>query len=349
MTNSKSNNRPAVGDYGYNYWNNNYPIQTDYNGTITTNAPSTSGYNGNQWGPDAAKNHSITGVTQYSINVPAPWGTTKTNPWLNQFSILDNGDVLWNNNPTEVPIIFFGDKVGNPVLEGAGNESIKAESPMALSTFKTKILNDYSKKPGGILELKNLLASKGAISSRDAAMSLKTGDNIDQVLINGITIAASEGSRANWILSQQGSKKFISFEDYLKDPSKIPDYSGAQGGSGIPSRTVSISRTKFRPEDFDIAIDQLFQATLGRGATKDELNGFVKQMQSYENKHPQKTVTIRHGNTQTSTTSGGVNADYAQSKMREQALASPEAEGYNKATKYLDYFTQALNAPIKLV
>jgi len=34
--------------------------------------------------------------------------------------------------------------------------------------------------------------------------------------------------------------------------------------------------------------------------------------------------------------------------MRDQALADPEAEGYNKATKYLSYFKEALQAPQEL-
>jgi hypothetical protein len=46
--------------------------------------------------------------------------------------------------------------------------------------------------------------------------------------------------------------------------------------------------------------------------------------------------------------SGGVSNEAAMAMARDQALASPEAENYNKATKYLEYFREALDSPIQL-
>jgi hypothetical protein len=59
-------------------------------------------------------------------------------------------------------------------------------------------------------------------------------------------------------------------------------------------------------------------------------------------------VTTRSGNTTTSTTSGGVSQQEQQLAMREMALEDPEAESYNKATTYLNYFREALASPIQL-
>jgi len=92
----------------------------------------------------------------------------------------------------------------------------------------------------------------------------------------------------------------------------------------------------------------LFQQTVGRGATEEELADFVGKLQSYEKKNPQKTVSVTSGNTTKTTQSGGVSADIMQSMMRDEALANPEAENYNKATKYLSYFMEALDNPIEL-
>jgi hypothetical protein len=184
---------------------------------------------------------------------------------------------------------------------------------------------------------------------KSGAMSLAQGSAFDPFFNQALQTALmyATASNAQLAATQGANPKILSFDQFMANAPTTGSYdSSSFGGGGGTKRQVV--HQKFKPEEFEIAIDQLFQQTVGRGASEDELNDFVSKLQAYEKKNPQVTVSKTSGNTTTQTQSGGVDSNTMQSMMRDSALANPEAEGYNKATKYLDYFMNALKSPIEL-
>lgn len=252
-----------------------------------------------------------------------------------------------------VAISLIGDNTGRYISTKNTTQGLAPGSPITRDEAINKIIADALGKPGAILELKKLLDEKQMYgSSRAGKQSIAAGDSPDGNLYGAVAYALDEATAFNAkIAAQQGdvsNPKIVSFEQFLIEASKSGIYESSSFGGGSGGRQTTITHQKFKPEDFDVAIDQLFQQTVGRGATEEELNEFVSKLQAYEKKNPQKTVSIKSGDTTTVTQSGGVSSDILTSRMREAALASPEAESYNKATKYLSYFMEALDNPIEL-
>jgi hypothetical protein len=266
-----------------------------------------------------------------------------------QLNITDNGDWVWSpgvgsQEGTSVPVVLFGDSNGQPIVMTNYDGKL---APQKLDDYGQSILNKYAGKEGGITSLKQMLIRANFITGKQAETMLSDGDAQNTWLRDSLKIALRQGTAENATIGKQGGTKFNSFDDWIKSAKANPIW-GTYTNGGTPSRQVSISRQKFRPEEFDIAIDNLFQQTIGRGATGDEVKQFIGMLNSYQNVHPQKTVSVTHGNTTTTTTSGGVNDAVAGAKMRELAMQNPDAENYNKATKYLDYFKAAIAAPVQL-
>lgn len=267
---------------------------------------------------------------------------------------MENGYFIWAGNSQPNPIAFFSDQTinadgsvtstGKPLGSTlAGIQGISQGSPAELNEFIGTITKQYR---GREMELKQLLQQKNYLQGEYAARSLAFGNAPDPYFQEALKLAALDGTVVNLGRINAGEKKLLSFTEWLKNTQKAPGSSAfGPGGGGTTTRII---HQKFDPADYDIAIDQLFQQTVGRGASKEELDFFVGQLQSYSDANPQKVVTTTSGNTTTTTTTGGVSGERAASMMREQALANPNAEGYNKATKYLDYFMNALSSPIRL-
>ena len=259
----------------------------------------------------------------------------------------------WNQDQGAEPIAiaFIGDNVTGRYLPSTiVREGATPGSPISMDEALQKIITEKMAKPGGIQELKTLLDQKQMYANpKLSANSIAQGDAPDPLFSQALANALIYATAANSALAatQTGSPKILSLDAYLANAPVTGSYSSSSfGGSGGTKRNVV--HQKFKPEEFEIAIDQLFQQTVGRGASEDELNDFVSKLQAYEKKNPQVTVSKTSGNTTTQTQSGGVDSNTMQSIMREEALANPEAEGYNKATKYLDYFMDAIKSPIEL-
>lgn len=259
----------------------------------------------------------------------------------------------WNQQPAEQPIAiaFIGDNLTGKYLPSTiTSMGAAAGSPISMDEALQKIITEKMSKPGGIQELKTLLDQKQMYANpKSSANSIAQGDAPDPLFSQALANALIYATAANTALAatQTGTQKILSFDAYLANAPVTGSYSSTSfGGGGGTQRQVV--HQKFKPEEFEIAIDQLFQQTVGRGASEDELNDFVSKLQAYEKKNPQVTVSTKSGNTTTQTQSGGVDSNTMQSIMREEALANPEAEGYNKATKYLDYFMDAIKSPIEL-
>jgi hypothetical protein len=312
------------------------PLKPNTQVNINTNVRPTSGFNFTTAG---------TGGTT---------GTSSTNPFgpgMIQYNMGLDG-FQWNNNIAgEFGIAFIGDNVTGKYLPStSATAGMAAGSPLEINEAISKIIADNNKKPGGIEALKALLNDKQMYANpKNAANSISQGAAFDPFFTQALQTALiyATASNAQLAANQGPNPKILSFDQFLANASATGSYNSTSfGGSGGTQRTVV--HQKFKPEEFEIAIDQLFQQTVGRGASEEELNDFVSKLQAYEKKNPQVTVDKKSGNTTTRTTSGGVDSATMQSMMRDEALAKPEAEGYNKSTKYLDYFMDALNSPIEL-
>jgi hypothetical protein len=323
------------------------PISTNNPNVYSNNAPYLT-YPSPDSQPYAPKKRERVRVTASG----APQYVTNTQRGYLNFSLLnqqDDGTWVWSSgigdsSGTSVPVVLFGDANGQPFAKTNYNKEL---APLTLDQFHQNILNQYNSKEGGITSLKKMLINANFITGKNAQTMLSNGDMQDPFLNTALNLALLQGTAENAAIAKRGGTKFNSFSDWIKN-ARASSVWGTAGAGGTPSRQVSISRQKFRPEEFDIAIDNLFQQTIGRGATGDEVKQFIGMLNSYQNAHPQKTVSVTHGNTTTSTTSGGVNQAVAEQKMKDLAMQNPDAENYNKATKYLDYFKAAIAAPVQL-
>jgi hypothetical protein len=268
---------------------------------------------------------------------------------------MNNQWYNWAGNEVSVTsIVFIGDNLTGKYLPStmAGTNpllGLSTGSPLDMNEAIGKIIMDYNAKPGGIESLKALLNEKQMYANvKVGASSMAQGAAFDphfnQALQTALMYATA--SNAQLAATQGSNPKILSFDQFMANAPATGLYDSSAFGSGGTKRNVV--HQKFKPEEFEIAIDQLFQQTVGRGASEDELNDFISKLQSYEEKNPQVTVSTTSGNTTTQTQSGGVSTGTMQGIMRDAALANPEAEGYNKATKYLGYFMEALDNPIEL-
>lgn len=291
-----------------------------------------------------------------------PGATPGVNPiggvkaWKDSFTQASDGSgFIWSGNLGEsVPVYFLGDKNGNIIPETNANAietaGLSAGSPITVMSAINKIINDKMAIPGEIAKLKQSFIDKEFLVGAYAKKSMANPDLPDAYFRQALADALYLQSLSNIKLAQEGAKKFMNFDDFILNVGKQGDPNAPTGGSGVDGTRKSITYQKFAAEDYDIAVDQLFQQTVGRGASDEELKEFIAKLQAYGDKNPQKDITKVTGNgkNQVSTQSGGVTQEAAMAMARDQALATPEAENYNKATKYLEYFREALDSPIQL-
>jgi hypothetical protein len=291
-----------------------------------------------------------------------PGATPGVNPiggvkgWKDTFTgSSDNTGFIWSGNLGEnVPVYFLADKNGNIIPETDANAietaGLSAGSPITVMSAINKIINEKMAVPGEIAKLKQNFIDKEFLVGVYAKKSMANPDLPDAYFRQALADALYLQSLSNIKLAQEGAKKFMNFDDFILNVGKQGDPNAPTGGSSVDGTRKSITYQKFAAEDYDIAVDQLFQQTVGRGASDEELKDFIAKLQAYGDKNPQKEINkvSNNGKTQIATQSGGVTQDAAMAMARNQALATPEAENYNKATKYLEYFREALDSPIQL-
>ena len=256
----------------------------------------------------------------------------------------------WAGNLAEAtPIVFIGDNVTGKYLPSTMmTGGMQPGSPLDLNEAIGKVIMEANAKPGGIEALKTLLQKKemyGSLETGAASIALGAAFDPNFTLAISKALILATGVNAQ-ISASDKTAKILSFNQFLENTAPSGSYGNTSLGTGGTQRRVV--HQKFKPEEFEIVIDQLFQQTVGRGASKEELDEFTSKLQSYANKNPAITTSKTSGKTTSVTESAGVTGDTVQSMMRDQALATPEAEGYNKATKYLSYFMNALDNPIEL-
>jgi hypothetical protein len=265
---------------------------------------------------------------------------------------MNNNWYNWSGNTIQpTPIVFIGDNLTGKYLPSTNTTlGLTPGSPMDMDEAIGKIIQEANAKPGGIEALKKLLDEKQMYANKESgSASIQQGAAFDPFFTKAVANALMSATASNaQLAASQGGKnpKILSFNQFLANVPVTGLYGTSAFGAG--GTKTNVVHRKFQPEEFEIVIDQLFQQTIGRGASKEELDDFVSKLQTYEKKNPEITVSKTSGNTTTQTQSGGVSGDIMQSMMRDDALANPEAEGYNKATKYLNYFMDALDSPIEL-
>lgn len=263
----------------------------------------------------------------------------------------NNQQYNWAGNIAGVtPIVFIGDNITGKYLPSKIiTEGMGTASPLDMNEAIGKVIMDANAKPGGVEALKALLQQKQMYGSQqNGANSIAQGAAFDPLFTQAIykALISATGANAQIAANQGSNPKILSFDQYLANAPATGSYSGTSLGTGGTQK--QIVHQKFKPEEYEIVIDQLFQQTIGRGASEEELDEFISKLQSYADKNPQVTTRKTSGNTTTVTQTGGVDTNIATKMMRDSALANPQAENYNKATTYLDYFREALASPIKL-
>ena len=306
----------------YPWYNNNKGSMTPWVSQNPNNTPASP--------IDVAKSNSLD-------STPGP-DTTSTFS-IDKFGFLEGSLVYTGaDNPT-MPALYFSNGVGG-YLADPGN----SQQPITWAAMSQNIMGSRLKTPGKILELKQKLFDLGYLNGKAGQLSLSRGDDLDSLFDAALQTFLNEGSIKNLTAASQG-KKILSFDQWLKVAGPFTGSSGDGSGGGV---RTNLTYQKFESEDFEIPVDQLFQATLGRGASQDELTDFVAKLNSYAQENPQKTVQKTSGDTVSTTTTGGVSNQQIETRLRETALNTSGAEEYNKATKYLNYFTEALSSPIRL-
>lgn len=250
----------------------------------------------------------------------------------------------WDGNgEAESYVYLIGDPNGNYVPQTNPNEAYKTGSPVGTEDYIQRTIQRYQSREGGIMELKQMLSNKGAYADdATAARSISAGDVQDGQLFVALRTALNSVTSLNLKRLSQTKNKNVSLIDlsgWFNSQGKLPNSTAI--GNGMNGTVVS--HRSFKPEEYEIAIDQMFQATVGRGASEAELNDFLGKLRSYEQANPQTTTVTGSGTAaEMSTTTSGVNQGVTETLMRESALANPEAQKNSNENKYFNYLMEAL-------
>jgi len=224
---------------------------------------------------------------------------------------------------SEVPVSFMANESGN--ISGKLNE--------LRSLF---IANKFVTRPE---DIKYLEAMKQA--------SPNYADKFTRDIIASAVYRTTE-LNANIANAQTyGKRVFSTFKDFVQSYDgkfNIDDTKGS-GGYQSPRYEKNVSVNNFDAGDIEIALDQMFQKYTGQGADAETAKLIADKLNAMA---PQTTEIRRKGDNSVTTITGGVTAGDQALAMREQALADPQAENYNKATTFINYFRDALKAPIQL-
>lgn len=284
---------------------------------------------------------------------PKPGITTTptTNPSTYNWDISQDSQgnmvYMWGGNSSNaVPVAFLGDyATGNYIRHNANYKRGTAmgindpNSPQSVDEAYNMVFDKLQSTPGAVENFKRIALAKHIIPASKTQIVMNEPSVIDSTTAAAIgqVIALTTAYNVNLSKSSNANQKFMSFDHYL-------NHMNALSETDISTRRI---QTKVNPNDYELSIDQMFQNILGRGASKDELTHFTKQLQAYANKHPEVTTTTSTptatGTNSSSVQSGGLSSDAAGAIMRDQALHTQGAEKYTKGSKYFNWFQQALN------
>jgi hypothetical protein len=278
--------------------------------------------------------------------------------WKNSFApgeipsdpdaIIYKDPKLGTSDPNSlVPISFMANRSGNIYQSKDGR-------PESRDSAVSRIANEYQNS-GKLNELRDLfIANKfvtdPALVKYLQAMKEASPNYADQGTREIIRTAINYTSRLNGSIANAdtyGKRTFSTFEDFIKSYKGQFNIDNTKNSSGYqsPRYEKNVSINNFDANDIEIAVDQMFQKYTGQGADASTAKLIADKLNSMT---PQTTEIRRKGDNSVTTVTGGVTAGDQALAMREQALADPQAENYNKATTFLNYFRDALKAPIQL-
>lgn len=310
-------------------------------------APSSGAYNPEQAARNAAVNQTGTRLQGVELltygtgNAPGQIKKTKSNDFVFgnytfQFDPAQGYVAAVSNDPnssgsTVQDTSFLADpKNSNAIMIGVnGNLLTSAEAA-------NRWIMENTNSPK-IEQIRNLLIAKGWIAGDSAKLSVAYGPIGDQILAKALTTAITEISWRNLALKKSGSDA-LTLEQGIRSLVKVD----------TTQVSTDVQKQDFLPADYRSEVDKVFMETRGRGATEQELNMFVKTLENMQAKNPRVTTTVKKGDNTTTTTRGGVSAEAASDALQTQALKSPEAEDYQKATTYMSWFNEAIDSGINL-
>lgn len=192
------------------------------------------------------------------------------------------------------------------------------------------------------------LVAKGYITGEEAKLD-RNSSQASMVLANALSSAVTSISVKNYNRINAGMD-MLSFDEGLIELD--PNTSSTTSGSSYGGKSVQITRQEFDPADYRIAVDQAYTQITGQAADEDTLDTYIKVLQKLEASDPMKTVSKTTGSASNSKTvtkqTGGVSSAEAEDLLLKQALKEPETEYYQKATTFMDYFTEAMKSKVNL-
>lgn len=307
------------------------PANQDYDPYATAKTNSTTNRN--------LKNTSTTSTS--TVNQPVKYGAIDISKWAYD----PNQGLVWGvgDNPQTDFVLLPNNSDRNTMLLNANGD------PLTVNEYVQQYIAEKLKTKDGIASLRDKFAANGLLQGSELAQSRADSASDpnfpDQILQSKIANAARVTSAQNYYSAQTG--KSLQTPDEVINSTKIK-IASAGGGGGAPSHSVQTNRQVFNPDDYRKSVDAIYQEITGKGADEKTLDKIIANLNAKEKANPQKSVTNRHGNNTSTTTSGGMTADAIASEIEQTALNDPEAEDYNKATKFMDYFMNSLGSQIDL-
>ena len=275
--------------------------------------------------------------------------------WKNAFIPDGTGEFIVYKDPklgasdpnSEVPISFMANRSGNIYQS-------KDARPESLNSAIARIANEYQNS-GKLNELRDLFIANKFITDPAQIKYLQTMKSAspnyaDSGTRDIIAMAINYTTRLNSSIANAqtyGKRTFSTFEDFVKSYKGQFNIDVDKGGGGYqaPRYEKNVTVNNFDAGDIEIAVDQMFQKYTGRGADADTAKLIADRLNAMT---PQTTEIRRKGDNSVTTVTGGVTAGDQALAMREEALNDPNAENFNKATTFLNYFNDALAAPFQL-
>jgi len=292
-----------------------------------------------------------------NANIAIPDDALDERRWKNAFIPDTSGDFIVfkdlkaiatgvSDPNSEVPVSFMANPSGNIYRS-------KDLRPESLNSAVGRIASEYQNS-GKLNELRDLFIANKFITKQSdikylQAMKEASPNYADSFTRSIIQAAVNYTTRLNSSIANAdtyGKRTFSTFIDFVKSyKGQFNIDPNGSGGSGSPRYEKNTSINEFDAEDIEIAVDQMFQKYTGQGADAETAKLIADRLNKMA---PQTTEIRRTGDNSVTTVTGGVTAGDQALAMREQALKDPQAEDYNKATTFINYFRDALKAPIQL-
>jgi hypothetical protein len=263
-------------------------------------------------------------------------------------NLTTNGlEFYYTPNDKTTPIALIGDANGNAIRTGYNTqEGVVSESPLTVNDAFNTIIQQLQSTPDGVRKFKQLAIAKHLISPSYASRTMlpELADVVDEPTSKAILSLINAVTNHNVTLAEMNkpNQKFMGYNDYLNNMTAL----------SVSNTNTTRIKQKVDPKDYELTIDDMFQRTIGRGATAEELKHFAQQLQIYANANPKVTTETKtettSGSSTSATVSGGITEAAAGAIMRDEALKQPEAEEFNKGSKFFNWFQEAINSPIQL-